>query len=64
MARNFDIVQRAFDGKYVTWAEMDSPDVDRDWYLKNGLPVPQIWVPVQVSHTKDSAIRATKTFKQ
>jgi len=64
MARNFDIAQRALDGKYVTWAEIDSPDVDRDWYLKNGLPVPQIWVPVAVTFTKDAAIRATKQFKQ
>lgn len=64
MARNFDISQRALDGRYVTWAEIDDPEVDRDWYLKNGLPVPQRWVPVQVSFTKDAAIRATKQFRQ
>jgi hypothetical protein len=64
MARNFEIVQRAGDGRFVTWAEIDDPEVDRDWYLKNGLPVPQRWVAVQVSHTKDAAIRATRQFRQ
>lgn len=64
MARNFEIVQRAADGKFVTWAEIDDPEVDRDWYLKNSLPVPQRWVAVQVSHTKDAAVRATRQFKQ
>lgn len=63
MARNFDIAQRAFDGKYCVWAEQDNPEVDRDWYLKNGLAVPQIWVCVAVTHTKDAAIRATKQVK-
>jgi hypothetical protein len=64
MARNFEIAQRAADQKFVTWAEVDDPDVDRDWYLKNGLPVPQRWVAVQVSHTRDAAIRATRQFRQ
>ena len=64
MARNVDVAQRDLDDKYATSPEFDSPDVDRDWYLKNGLPVPQIWVPVAVTFTKDAAIRATKQFKQ
>lgn len=60
MARNFDIAQRAYDQKFVVWAEIDHFDVDRDWYIKNGLPVPQQWVPVAVTFTKEAAIRATK----
>ena len=63
MARNYDIAQRAFDSKFVVWAEIDSPEVDRDWYLKNGLAVPQIWVPVAVTFTREAAIKATKTAK-
>jgi hypothetical protein len=58
--KSFDIAQRAYDNKFVVWAEIDNPDVDRDWYLKNGLPVPQIWAPVAVTFTKDAAIRATR----
>jgi len=45
------------------WAEIDSLDVDRDWYLKNGLAVPQIWVPVAVTFTREAAIKATKTAR-
>ncbi len=63
MARNFDIAQRAFDSKFVVWAEIDHPDADRDWYLKNGLAVPQQWIAVAVTHTKEAAIRATKQVK-
>jgi len=63
MARNFDIAQRAFDGRFVVWSEIDHPDVDRDWYIKNSLPVPQMWVPVAVTFTKEAAIRATKQLQ-
>jgi hypothetical protein len=60
MARNMEIKQREADGRFVVWAEVDQFDIDRDWYLKNGLPVPQQWVAVAVTHTKDAAIRAMK----
>lgn len=60
MARNMEIKQREFDQKFVVWAEIDQMDADRDWYIKNGLPVPQQWVPVAVTFTKDAAIRAMK----
>ncbi len=63
MARNFDIAQRAYDQKFVVWSEQDNPEVDRDWYIKNSLPVPQIWVPVAVTFTKEAAIRATKQLQ-
>jgi len=63
MARNMEIVQRAYDNRYVVWAEVDSLDVDRDWYLKNGLPVPQMWIMLAVTHTKDAAIRAVKQVR-
>ena len=63
MARNMEIKQRELDGKFVVWAEVDQLDVDRDWYLKNGLPVPQMWVPMAVTYTKDAAIRATKQVR-
>lgn len=63
MARNMEIKQRELDGKFVLWAEIDHIDVDRDWYLKNGLPVPQMWVPVAVTYTKDAAIRAMKQVR-
>lgn len=63
MARNIEIKQRELDGKFVVWAEIDQMDVDRDWYTKNGLPVPQMWVPLAVTFTKDAAIRAIKQIK-
>ncbi len=63
MARNMEIKQREFDQKFVVWAEIDQMDADRDWYIKNGLPVPQQWVPVAVTFTKDAAIRAMKQSK-
>lgn len=63
MARNMEIKQREFDQKFVVWAEIDQMDADRDWYIKNGLPVPQQWVPVAVTFTKDAAIRAIKQVK-
>jgi hypothetical protein len=63
MARNMEIKQREFDQKFVVWAEIDQMDADRDWYIKNGLPVPQQWVPVAVTFTKDAAIRAMKQAK-
>lgn len=58
-----EIKQREFDQKFVVWAEIDQMDADRDWYIKNGLPVPQQWVPVAVTFTKDAAIRAIKQVK-
>ncbi len=63
MARNMEIKLREFDQKFVVWAEIDQMDADRDWYIKNGLPVPQQWVPVAVTFTKDAAIRAMKQSK-
>jgi hypothetical protein len=63
MARNMEIKQREADGKFVLWAEIDQLDVDRDWYIKNGLPVPQMWVPMAVTYTKDAAIRAMKQVR-
>jgi hypothetical protein len=63
MARNMEIKLREFDQKFVVWAEIDQMDADRDWYIKNGLPVPQQWVPVAVTFTKDAAIRAMKLSK-
>lgn len=60
MAKSYDIVQRAFDNKWMVWEELDNPDVDRDWHLKNGLSVPQIWVPVAVTFTREAAVRATR----
>lgn len=60
ITRNMEIVQRAYDNKFVVWAEVDNPDVDRDWYLKNGLGVPQMWIILSVSHTRDAAVRAIK----
>ena len=63
MIKSFDIAQREFDGKFVCWAEIDSPDADRDWHVKNGLPVPTIWVPVAVTFTREAAVRATKTAR-
>ena len=58
-----EIKQREFDQKWVVWAEIDSLDADRDWYVKNGLPVPQQWVPVAVTFTRDAAVRAIKQVK-
>jgi hypothetical protein len=63
MVRNFDIVKRAYDSKFVVYAEVDRHDADRDWYLKNGLAVPQMWVAVAVTDTKEAAVRATKQVK-
>jgi len=63
MARNMEIKLREFDQKFVVWAEIDQMDADRDWYIKNGLPVPQQWVPVAVTFTKDAAIRSMKMAK-
>jgi hypothetical protein len=63
MARNMEIKQREFDQKFVVWAEIDHPDADRDWYVKNGLPVPNQWVAVAVTHTREAAIRAMRQTK-
>lgn len=63
MARNFDIVQRAYDSRWCAWAEVDDPDVDRDFYAKNGLPCPTKWIIVAVTHTREAAVRATKSVK-
>jgi len=61
--RNMEIVQRAYDQKFCVWAEIDNPEVDRDWYLKNNLGVPQIWVILNVSHTRDAAVRTIKQVR-
>jgi hypothetical protein len=63
MARNIEIKQREYDGKWAVYAEVDHIDVDRDWYGKNQLPCPQMWITIAVTHTKDAAIRAVKQFK-
>ena len=63
MSRTFDVAQREFDKKFVCWVEMDRPDIDRDWYLKNNLAVPQIWVPLAVAHSREAAIRVANTVK-
>jgi hypothetical protein len=63
MARNFDIAQREYDKRFVTWVETDDPNVDRDFYYKNGIPCPQVWIPIAVTHTKEAAIRATKSYR-
>lgn len=63
MARNMEIKQREYDQKYVVWAEIDNPDADRDWYVKNGLPVPNQWVIVAVTFTRDAAVRAMRQTK-
>jgi hypothetical protein len=58
--RNMEIVERAYDKKFIVWAEIDNPECDRDWYLKNGLGVPQLWIAIAVTHTRDAAVRAIK----
>lgn len=63
MSKNHEIAQRAADQKFVVWAEIDDPDADRDFYYKNGLPMPQRWVAIAVTHTKDAAIRASRASK-
>jgi hypothetical protein len=63
MNRNYEIAQRALDGKFVVWAEVDHFDADRDWYIKNNLGVPQMWIPVAVTFTKESAIKAIKQLR-
>ena len=63
MARNIEIPQRESDGKWAVYAEVDHIELDRDWYGKNQLPCPQMWITIAVTHTKDAAIRAVKQFK-
>lgn len=58
--RNMEIAPRAYDGRFVVWAEIDHPECDRDWYIKNGLGVPQLWIAIAVTHTRDAAVRAIK----
>ena len=60
LLRNLDIKQRAYDGRWVVWAEVDNPAVDRDWYIKNNLGVPQIWIILNVTHTREAAWRSIK----
>ena len=57
--KKHDIAKRAFDGKYVVWSQIDSPDADLDWHRKSGLPVPQVYVPIYVAHSLDEAERAS-----
>jgi hypothetical protein len=58
--RAHDIVRRAYDAKWVVWAQVDDPYTDFDYWRKNGLPVPQVWVPVAVEATEEAARRASK----
>ena len=60
MSRIHDIVQRAYDKKWVVWTQVDDPYTDLDYWRRNGLPVPQLWVPIAVAHTQDEAERASK----
>ena len=63
MNKTFDIAQRAYDKKFAVFIEADDPSADRDFYIKNNLQVPQIWVPIAVTFTRDAAIRASKAYK-
>lgn len=58
--RKHDIVQRAFDQKWVVWSMVDSPFADLDWHRKSGTPVPQTWVPIYVAHTEEEAKKASR----
>lgn len=58
--RRHDIVQREFDQKWVVWTQVDTPDADFDYYRKNGLPIPQVWVPICVADTEEEARRASR----
>jgi hypothetical protein len=62
MNRVFDIVQRAYDKKFCVYIEQDDPNADVDFYKKNNLPVPQIWIPIAVTFTREAAVRASKAF--
>lgn len=58
-----DIVQRSFDKKFVVWSQVDDPFMDLDFYKKNGVPAPRVWVPIAVEFTKEAAIRASRESK-
>ena len=60
MEKFHDIVQRKFDGKWVVWSRIDHPDADLDYYRKNGLPIPQLWIPVSVAFSEEEAKRASR----
>lgn len=62
MAENskHDIVERAYDKKWVVWAQIDSPFADLDWHRKSGLPVPQLYVPIYIGFTLEEAQRASR----
>ena len=58
--KRHDIVQRAFDKRWMVWSMIDSPFADLDYHRKSGLPVPQVWVPIAVCYTQDEAQRASR----
>jgi hypothetical protein len=60
MEKRHEIVQRAFDKKWVVWSQIDDPFIDLDYYRKNGLPVPQRWIIVSVSFSEDEARRQSR----
>lgn len=59
-SKRHDIVQRAFDKKWVVWSMIDHPESDLDWHRKSGLPIPQIWIPIYVGHTEEEARKASR----
>jgi DNA/RNA endonuclease G (NUC1) len=61
--KTFDIVQRAYDKKFVVFVEAVDPGADEEFYIKNNLQIPQIWVPIAVTFTRDAAIRASKAYR-
>jgi len=60
MEKKHDIVQRKYDGKWMVWSQIDHPDADLDYYRKNGLPIPQLWIPIYVGYSEDEARRASR----
>ena len=63
MVKSFDIVERAFDKKWVLWGEVDAPGSDTSYYNKAGIPCPTIYVPLFVGFTRDSCVKAIKSVK-
>ena len=60
MEKKHDIKQRALDGKWVVWTQVDDPEADLDYYRKSGLPIPQRWVPIAVENTEEDARAASR----
>ena len=60
MSKKHEIRRRNFDGKYVVWSEIYDPKADLDYYRKNGLPVPTVWVPGAVELDMESAKLASQ----